>query len=374
MNHRTHVPGCDVIPSSRARDSSSALFLHKTRRSRRRAAMPIAMNWKRTARLFLLSTTLVTTTAFVPLLLQSMRYQGAILLFFQNGEADAEMTMPTRTLQTIATVPPVLRLPRAGDAATTSQKTLSHVKKSSAPAKSKHSSAVLPFELEQRPHELVLPTTAPPGSIPSAIIKTKKQPEFIKLSQFASINKKWKSLRDRPGLKFRLRLGIVTAVALVVSGVVLKHRMDTSIVVLTKEWLNQRGFQGLAALGRSVVYLWGLLVAYPIMLDRRADERHRQQVEKDAEKRREKLNRLAGEIVRLATLDAEVRSFRREVILLKVYARDDNGEVQAAIEAEMSHLAQLRSDTKAALTAARQVWSEYRSTSPPEVVDDAVVP
>jgi hypothetical protein len=309
-----------------------------------------------------------------------MRYQGALLLFFQNGEADAEMIMPTtRTqLQTTATVPPVLRLPRAGDAATTSQKTLSHVKKSSAPAKSKHTSTVLPFEgVEQRPHELVLPTTGP-GSTPSAIIKTKKKPELIKLSQFASINKKWKSLRDRPGLKFRLRLGVVTAVALVVSGVVLKQRMDTSIVALTKEWLNQRGFQGLAALGRSVVYLWGLLVAYPIMLDRRADERHRQQLEKEAERRREKLNRLAGEIVRLqqelATLDAEVRSFRREVILLKVYARDDNGEVQAAIEAEMSHLAQLRSDTKAALTAARHALAEYRSTSPPEVLDDAVVP
>jgi uncharacterized protein YlxW (UPF0749 family) len=150
---------------------------------------------------------------------------------------------------------------------------------------------------------------------------------------------------------------------------------------LTTEWFSQRGFQGMAAMGRTVVYLWGLLVAYPVLLDRRADERHRQQADKEMERRRDHLVRLAADIARLrhdlATLDAEVRAFRREVILLKVYARSDNndhGEIQAAIEAEMAHLAQLRSDTKAALMAARQVWAEYRSTSPSEVWDDAVVP
>jgi hypothetical protein len=351
---------------------------------------------KRSAGLLLLSAGSIHTVAAFVHISVPMRYQGAtIMLFFQNGASEtfADSIMPSTTLHSSSAttgVVPIL-LPRAGDAGT-SHKTMSHAKHSVPAAKTAEPKLVLPAQSKRpsssavRPvepveHQQSMQLSSSTGHHSSMVKTKKKQPELIHLSGFASINKKWQSLRDRPGFKFRLRLGIITAAAFVVTRAVLKqYGMDISIVSLTTEWFSQRGFQGMAAMGRTVVYLWGLLVAYPVLLDRRADERHRHQAEKEMERRRDHLVRLAADIARLrhdlASLDAEVRAFRREVILLKVYARSDNdhGEIQAAIEAEMAHLAQLRSDTKSALMAARQVWAEYRSTSPTEVWDDAVVP
>lgn len=404
------VPGYDVgaesctCPSSFASAPCSDCFANENSTT---APFPYSLPMllsKRSAGLLFLSAGLIhTVAAFVHVLLP-MRYHGAtILLFFQNGatsETFADSIMPSMTTlhssssATITGVVVPILLPRAGDAGTASHKTIMSHAKHSVPAKAVEPKLVLPAHQSKRPSSSAVRSVEPveqqqpmlsssTGHHSSMVKTKKKQPELIHLSGFASINKKWQSLRDRPGFKFRLRLGIITAAALVVTRAVLKqYGVDTSIVSLTTDWFSQRGFQGVAAMGRTVVYLWGLLVAYPVLLDRRADERHRQQTDKEMERRRDHLVRLAADIARLrhdlATLDAEVRAFRREVILLKVYARsgdnNDHGEIQTAIEAEMAHLAQLRSDTKAALMAARQVWAEYRATSPLEVWDDAVVP
>ena len=132
-------------------------------------------------------------------------------------------------------------------------------------------------------------------------------------------------------------------------------------------WVSNLGyhtevFKGLAALGRSIAYGWALLIGYPRLLDRRQMERqHRDKVR--ARERHEKLIlQLRSEVSQfqqnLETIDAEIRSFRREIINLKAFAKDDNPDVQEAITAEMAHLAHLRTDAQAALTAARQEWAK----------------
>jgi hypothetical protein len=177
----------------------------------------------------------------------------------------------------------------------------------------------------------------------------------------------------RPGVQFRLRLGLLVSTAFTVASVWLPRR--TPLATTALHWVSHRGFQGVAALGRSVAYIWALLVAYPRLLDRRAAEQRRQKREREREGRRQHQSRLWEEVVRLrhelSALDAEIRSFRREIIALQAYAKGGNDDhnasdvVQAAIAAEMTHLAQLRSDTQAALVAARQAWADLRAQSPP---------
>jgi len=174
-----------------------------------------------------------------------------------------------------------------------------------------------------------------------------------------------------------MRLGTITAAALAVISLIVPHG-STKLLRLAKKWISHRGFQGIAALGRSFTYIWAVLVAYPRILDRRSADRNRQRKDQALERRRAQLNQLSTEVSRLqqelSGLDAEIRAFRREIISLKAYAKEDSEEVQKAIDQEMGHLTQLRSDAKAALAAARQSWAEYRSMSPPEIWDDTLVP
>ena len=195
----------------------------------------------------------------------------------------------------------------------------------------------------------------------------------------------WKRLRKwgkRPGVKFRLRLGFVTTIALAASSLWAPQKR---LWTVGQWWIAHRGFQGIAALGRSVAYLWAVLVAYPRMLDKRASDRRRSRKEKELDRRRNQLTMLANEVSRLrqelASIDAEIRSFRREVIAMKAYAKSNSisdsisqdTDVQEAIENEMAHMRQLRSDTHAQLTAARESYSSVRSQSPPEVWEDNLI-
>mmetsp|Transcript_25097 Transcript_25097/g.37090 ORF Transcript_25097/g.37090 Transcript_25097/m.37090 type:complete len:340 (-) Transcript_25097:44-1063(-) len=174
----------------------------------------------------------------------------------------------------------------------------------------------------------------------------------------------------RPSTKFRIRLGFSTIAVLLIWGQVVPW---TRLFEIGSNWFNHRGFQGLAAMGRSVTYGWALFVAYPRMLDRRASERRRNEQQKAIEQRRDQLTRVSGQVARLRQelldIDAEIRAFRREIISLKAYAKEGDPDVQEAIHAEMSHLAQLRSSKQAALATARQVWAEVKAKSPPESWD-----
>ncbi|KAL3912864.1 MAG: hypothetical protein SGARI_000940, partial [Bacillariaceae sp.] len=219
-----------------------------------------------------------------------------------------------------------------------------------------------------------------------------------------------------PGMKFRVRVGVATITLASVlsfilpstttSGAAKGGGLRSLLTVLTK-WLSSRGFQGIAALGRSIAYGWALFVGYPRLLDRRAYEKKKRERERALERWRAYLRSLAAEVVRLrqemSSLDSEIRAFRREIISLKASFKSDNGrssttlssssssdnddsssestrstsnnnksaqwnddDVQEAITQEMTHLTQLREDTKQALAAARQTWSEMRAKSPLE--------
>jgi hypothetical protein len=250
----------------------------------------------------------------------------------------------------------------------------------------------------------------------------------------------WKTQQSlKPGTKFRIRLGLATLTLTSVLSLVLPFvgggatagvvgaggaakttatttatavaaastitRGARSVWMVVQKWLSHRGFQGIAAFGRSVAYGWALFVAYPRMLDRRAKDRTKREQEKAVERWRIYLRSLAAEVVRLrqelSSIDGEIRTFRREIITLKAslarYGRnnddfsrpsssssDDNGEkitqhtsssskdegwdpeIQEAITQEMAHLVQIRDDTRAALAAARKAWSEMRAQSPLE--------
>ena len=119
-------------------------------------------------------------------------------------------------------------------------------------------------------------------------------------------------------------------------------------------------------------------MGYPRLLDKRAAEKQRKERDQMLEQRRQHLRRLAAEVARLrhdlASIDKEIRTFRREIITLKANGNMIDEEVQEAIGAEMAHLAQLRADTQAALTAVRKTWAEVRSKSPPELWEDILEP
>mmetsp|Transcript_45501 Transcript_45501/g.84317 ORF Transcript_45501/g.84317 Transcript_45501/m.84317 type:complete len:206 (-) Transcript_45501:875-1492(-) len=66
--------------------------------------------------------------------------------------------------------------------------------------------------------------------------------------------------KQRPGVKFRTTLLALSTAALASISL---FRNPRSILVPVTKWLGHRGFQGLAALGRTIAYGWAVLVAYP---------------------------------------------------------------------------------------------------------------
>jgi hypothetical protein len=200
--------------------------------------------------------------------------------------------------------------------------------------------------------------------------------------------------RLRPGQKFRLRL--VAAALLVASfwNMIAVQSGGTYIGIITilRKWLSHRGFQGLAAAGRSCAYLWAILVAYPRMLDKRSKERRRKREDEMVDRWRNILRNSSEEIVRLrrelSLLEKEIRTFRREILAIRAARvnnnnidytasseaikeknenNDENNNNQSRIEEneepkliqevilqEMNQLTRLRDDTRTLLTASRK--------------------
>lgn len=230
---------------------------------------------------------------------------------------------------------------------------------------------VLPMDPNATPRETTL--RLPPLTPPQATWQTTKRWLQKGRSLWNTVTAQARSLWKRPAVQFRVALMGALTVGYVTTWFRLPQLWN-----LVQTWIAHRGFQGMAAFGRSFAYVWAALVAYPRLLDRRANDVRKRREEAVLQRRRERLNKLANQVVRLRNerlkLDAEIRSFRREIIALKIHttvAIDDqesnNSAIQAAIDSEMAHLSQLRSETQTALTASRQAWAEYRSRMPPEV-------
>jgi len=102
------------------------------------------------------------------------------------------------------------------------------------------------------------------------------------------------------------------------------------IITILQKWLSHRGFQGLAAAGRSCAYLWAILVAYPRMLDKRSKERRRKREDEMVDRWRNILRNSSEEIVRLrrelSLLEKEIRTFRREILAIRA-ARINNNNI-----------------------------------------------
>jgi len=227
------------------------------------------------------------------------------------------------------------------------------------------------------------------------------------------LRKRWHRLR--PGQKFRFRLGIILiAFVSLWNTVVVRNYSGFVTGILTgaaatttatgfgsilRRWFSNRGFQGIAALGRSFAYGWAIFVAYPRMLDRRAKDRRLKREEQALEQWRRYLKGTADEVIRLrkelSLLEGEIRAFRREILAIRAASVDNNEEMpktvsstdsgeknnthrskyndssnnsnrvlREAIINEMTHLTRLRDDTRLALTTARKRWSEVRSKRP----------
>ena len=220
--------------------------------------------------------------------------------------------------------------------------------------------------------------------------------------------RRWRRLR--PGQKFRIRLGLafVAFVSLwntviarsyksLITGILTGAAATTTATgfgSILRRWLATRGFQGIAALGRSIAYGWAIFVAYPRMLDRRAKERRIKREEEALKQWRSYLKAIAAEVNRLkkelSLLDGEIRTFRREILAIRaarventakdVKNADDHDDadrsitnssksqsdrvLREAIISEMAHLTRLRDDTRSALTTARKRWSEVRLKRP----------
>lgn len=178
----------------------------------------------------------------------------------------------------------------------------------------------------------------------------------------------------RPSAKFRTILGVSAATFL--AGLWFSP-LQQKLWTLIQTWWMHRGWQGVAALGRSVAYGWALFVAYPRVLDRRAAEKQRQKTETKLNSQRRYLQSLAAELDRLrheyTTVSREIRAFRREIIALKA-AGGIQEDVQQAIDVEMAQLVQLRADIQAALQAARTKWAATRAQSPPQLWEEIVDP
>jgi len=260
--------------------------------------------------------------------------------------------------------------------------------------------------------------------------ETTKQKHHTILLHKHKINLRRKWRRLKPGQKFRFRLGIA-ALACVslwdtvvvrnyggfVNGIVTGAAATTTATGfggLLRRWFALRGFQGIAALGRSVAYGWAILVAYPRMLDRRAKERRLKREEEALKQWSRVLKGIADEVLRLkrelSLLEGEIRTFRREILAIRAgrvvnnnnnnsnnnsntggsrskinginesdesdhynnYNHNSNNTgsneldrvLRDAIISEMNHLTRLRDDTRLALTTARQRWSEVRAKRP----------
>ncbi len=227
------------------------------------------------------------------------------------------------------------------------------------------------------------------------------------------IGKWWRRLG--PGQKFRFRLGLFSVAFVSLWNTIVSRNFGgfvTSILTgaaatttatgfgsIVRRWFSTRGFQGIAALGRSIAYGWAIFVAYPRMLDRRAKERRLKREEEALEQWRRYLRAIAEEVNRLknelSLLDGEIRTFRREILAIRAariesrapiskktshadaennnntHRSSDNENsidsdrvLREAIVNEMAHLTRLRDDTRLALTTARKRWSEVRSKKP----------
>lgn len=276
---------------------------------------------------------------------------------------------------------------------------------------------VIPSEEETR-QELILPInngpktqSLGPSEVTSAVPESKKtvpsQPDSRSLFGGFDLERRWRRLR--PGQKFRIRLGLASIAFVSLWNTIIARNYSgfiTGIITgaaatttatgfgsILRRWLSSRGFQGIAALGRSIAYGWAIFVAYPRMLDRRAKERRMKREEEALKQWRSYLKAIAAEVNRLkkelSLLDGEIRTFRREILAIRA-ARfentqanskaDDRGDtdgsnantgdsqsdrvLREAILSEMAHLTRLRDDTRLALTTARKRWSEVRLKRP----------
>ena len=246
-----------------------------------------------------------------------------------------------------------------------------------------------------------------------------------------TLREKFRQLK--PGTRFRWKLGFVTTAFVALSS--LMGGVGTSIKVLSnpkyfskgtiqlfhlvKTWLSHRGWQGLAAMGRAIAYGWALLVAYPRLLDKRQQDKRKQKRADLKAMRRRRLTRLADQVSKLRSelrqIDAEIRSFKREIIAMKAYrtssssssrsqstsniigideekgsdsstsggssssrdessrsdsSRIDDIDIQDAIDEEMADLRHLRHDTYASFVAARKAYTDYRAATVAELADE----
>ena len=260
------------------------------------------------------------------------------------------------------------------------------------------------------------------------VINKKKKNSHTKNNKI-DLGRRWRRLR--PGQKFRLRLGAAAVVFVslwdtigvrnfsgVITGIVTGAAATTTTTGfggILRRWFSNRGFQGIAALGRSIAYGWAILVAYPRMLDRRSKDRRLKRDEEAFKRWNRYLQGTADEAIRLrrelSLLEGEIRTFRREILAIRAARingsstttktmksggstdsnhlsdidnsiRDNNINnnnntnnnsssnnesdriLRDAVINEMSHLTRLRDDTRLALTTARQRWSEVRAKRP----------
>jgi len=245
-------------------------------------------------------------------------------------------------------------------------------------------------------------TVAPESiTLESESIATKK---VRRSSNKISITKRWHRLR--PGQKFRFRLGIMSIAFVTlwntiavrnysgfITGIITGAATTTTATGFgstLRRWFSNRGFQGIAALGRSIAYGWAILVAYPRMLDRRKKERKLKREDQALDQWRYYLKGTSDEVVRLrkelSLLEGEIRAFRREILSIRAMRIDNDAAspknksgdglddidssdesdrmLREAIINEMTHLTRLRDDTRLALNTAQIRWLDVRAKRP----------
>ena len=249
---------------------------------------------------------------------------------------------------------------------------------------------------EEKLNELNVPQN-PNNNVAKSGKSQKSEETHPKRSLFL-LKQRWRRLR--PGQKFRFRLLFMSASFLVLWNTIIVRNYNSFITgIITgaaatttatgfgsilRRWLYNRGFQGIAAFGRSLAYGWAVFVAYPRLLDRRAKERRLKREEDALNQWRQKLKGTADEVLRLrkdlSSLEGEIRAFRREILAIRAARIGDNENnstspnqsssiesdriLRTAIINEMTHLTRLRDETRLALGLARKRWSEVRSKAP----------
>jgi len=243
--------------------------------------------------------------------------------------------------------------------------TSSFVPKSHPPTFGRISTTTL-FDSDQFQRVPIIPPSPPGGGamIPKQNSSTTTNtPSSIPFLRFLS---DWKNrimnVLKRPGMRFRLRLGLLGSIAWYLASVVLPPNQNPT--VLLSQWMSQRGFQGLAALGRSIAYGWAVLIAYPRWLDKKAMEKQQSILTIKLESKKKYLKSLAQEVVMLRShiysLESEIRSFRRDILTMRAQGYVDP-EIQDAITDEMAYLIELKRDSQQALANVKRAWSEIRS-------------